>query len=214
MTTWQRARSEDQKAQRVDEILTAAGGVFEEVSYEQVTMQMIAERAKFTRSNLYRYFKTREEIFLTLFEKDSEQWFGDLGKAFSQPKAMKVETFVVKWTDILLKQKRLNQLMPLLAISLEANASEELYRDFKVTMNEKLADVVPLIQKVLPNLSDEQVYEFLTVHVALVSGGLPMSHYSEMQLKVLESENLLHSQVDFEAFYTRAISVYLSGLIK
>jgi AcrR family transcriptional regulator len=35
-------------------------------------MQMIAREAGFTRSNLYRYFTTREEIFLTLFTADFE----------------------------------------------------------------------------------------------------------------------------------------------
>ena len=61
---WIRARSKEQIEQRIEAILDAAGTVFQNVPYEKVTMLMIAKEAGSSRSNLYRYFKTREEIFL------------------------------------------------------------------------------------------------------------------------------------------------------
>ena len=60
--TWERARSEEQIEYRVNEILKATAKLYEEHRFEEITFVMIAKEAGFTRSNLYRYFKTKEDI--------------------------------------------------------------------------------------------------------------------------------------------------------
>ena len=61
--TWVRARNEEQIEQRISEIVDATARLYESHRFEEITFAMIAKEADFTRSNLYRYFATKEDIF-------------------------------------------------------------------------------------------------------------------------------------------------------
>jgi AcrR family transcriptional regulator len=69
-----RARSEEQKALRRQAVLEAAEGYFAVVGYEAFSMAQLAKRAGLVKGTLYLYFKTKEELFLTLYEKSLTRW--------------------------------------------------------------------------------------------------------------------------------------------
>lgn len=69
-----RARSEEQKALRRQAVLEAAEGYFAVVGYEAFSMAQLARRAGLVKGTLYLYFKTKEELFLTLYEKSLNRW--------------------------------------------------------------------------------------------------------------------------------------------
>ena len=209
---WQRARRPDQISQRITTILDAAGELFSELPYEKITMQLIAKRANFTRSNLYRYFKTREEIFLKLFRSYVEIWMDEILTVFSQSPLESIETFVTRWTDILLRRKRLLRLSPLLAISLEKHVTERVYRDFKISLKDMALSVFPVLKKALTGFNEEAIGDFLLFNLALVAGAWPMSQYSEMQKTVLADPELVWMKIKFKDFYKRSIAAYLRGL--
>ncbi len=77
MADFERARSLEQKEARIEEIKAAAESLFNEVPYHEITLSMIADRLSWTRANLYRYFKSKEEIFLDL-DSDSMNRYYDL----------------------------------------------------------------------------------------------------------------------------------------
>ncbi|HPG41598.1 MAG TPA: TetR family transcriptional regulator [bacterium] len=208
--SWQRARNDEQIGQRVNAILDAAGRVFHNVPYEHVTMLMIAREAKFTRSNLYRYFKTREEIFLALFMADIDTWAQHVTVAFTRPETP--ESFAAKWTAILCRQKRLLELAPLLALSLEKNLSPEIYRRTKLALHERIGAVIPVLQQALPALDAFQCHDFILFHQALLAGAWPMTQYNAMQLQTLEQYGMQDFKIDFASFYKKGIFMYLRGL--
>lgn len=76
--SWQRARSVEQKAERVRAIEDSAARLFLDRPYHEISMGQIAELAGFTRPNLYRYFASKEEIFLSLLSRDLDAWIGDI----------------------------------------------------------------------------------------------------------------------------------------
>ncbi len=80
---WVRARSDRQIEQRTGEIVGATARLYETHRFEEITFAMIAKEADFTRSNLYRYFETKEEIFLELLKHDIGVWRSDVLDTFS-----------------------------------------------------------------------------------------------------------------------------------
>lgn len=208
--SWKRARSDEQIGLRVNAVIEAAGRVFQNTPYENVTMLMIAREAKFTRSNLYRYFKTREEIFLALFMADIDTWAQQVTAAFSRPETP--ESFSTKWTEILCRQKRLLKLAPLLALSLEKNLSPDIYLRTKLALHERISAVIPVLQKALPALDATQCHDFILFHQALLAGAWPMTQYSEMQKQTLDNNGLQDFKIDFTAFYKKSILMYLRGI--
>jgi hypothetical protein len=54
--TWERARTDEQKEVQVAEIVEATARLYENHSFEDINLPLIAKDAKFTCSNLYKYF--------------------------------------------------------------------------------------------------------------------------------------------------------------
>ena len=69
-----RARTEDQKLFRRQQILSAAEAHFHEVGYESFSMAKLAAKAGVVKGTLYLYFQTREEVFLTLYGEALGRW--------------------------------------------------------------------------------------------------------------------------------------------
>ena len=69
-----RARTQEQKHFRRMQILDAAENHFHEVGYEAFSMASLARLAGVVKGTLYLYFKTREEVFLTLHTRSLIRW--------------------------------------------------------------------------------------------------------------------------------------------
>ena len=55
---------------RRDEIVNACAELYETMSFRDITLKEIGQRTSFTRTSIYNYFQTREEIFLALFQRE------------------------------------------------------------------------------------------------------------------------------------------------
>ena len=66
MADYQRARSPQQKAERMSAIMDATETLFAQLPYHEINMGLIAKELGWSRSNLYKYAATQEEIFLAL----------------------------------------------------------------------------------------------------------------------------------------------------
>ena len=71
---WQRATTDEKKNERKDVIYSAALALFKENGYDKVSFNGIAAKAGFTKSNMYRYFSSKEEVFLSIFAALFKQW--------------------------------------------------------------------------------------------------------------------------------------------
>lgn len=69
-----RARTNDEKHFRRTQILDSAELLFEEVGYESFSMANLAKTAGVVKGTLYLYFRTREEVFLTLYNQSLARW--------------------------------------------------------------------------------------------------------------------------------------------
>jgi AcrR family transcriptional regulator len=209
-TAWQRARSKTQIEDRISSILEAAGTVFSRVPYEQVTMQLIALEAGFTRSNIYRYFKTREEIFLGLYLSDFKKWVVAIEAEFTE--VLDIDSFLERWTALLYEQKRYISLTPLFAISLEKKPSLEVFKKTKASLWQGTLDLIPVLRSALPFLTFENCLDFAHTHHAVVSGAWPMGHYSTEQKDVLKAIGYDLNSLEFSKVYAKTLRRYLHGI--
>ena len=69
-----RARSLEEKSFRRQQILNAAAALFAEVGYEGFSVALLASKAGIVKGTLYLYFKTREEVFLALYDQSLNRW--------------------------------------------------------------------------------------------------------------------------------------------
>ena len=69
-----RARTNEQKSFRREQILAAAHALLTETGYDGFAMAPLARRADVAKGTLYLYFTTREEVLLALCTRYVDQW--------------------------------------------------------------------------------------------------------------------------------------------
>lgn len=62
-------RKEKERLQRKEYILDAATDLFSKQGYDNTTIDEIAKKSEFSKGSIYQYFKSKEEIYTTIFER-------------------------------------------------------------------------------------------------------------------------------------------------
>ena len=77
---FKRARSEEQREARRQAILGAAAAMLAEMPVAQVTLNELSRRAGLAKSNVLRYFESREAVLLELLDSAWQDWLVQLEK--------------------------------------------------------------------------------------------------------------------------------------
>ena len=209
---WVRARSDEQIEQRINEIVNATARLYEEHRYEDITFAMIAKEADFTRSNLYRYFETKEDVFLELLKHDIANWRKDVLENFNAGDAS-LQGLVEDWINLVLIHKRLVKLFTILFTLLEPNASLEALTAFKQKINEEIGIVAQFLSTVLPFPSVEVAAEFIFAQSSLAIGAYPMMGLTQKQKEAMQAIGLETSPEYYRERLVHALELLLRGYL-
>lgn len=78
---------------RREEIINACASLYETMGFRDITLRDIGEKTSFTRTSIYNYFQTKEEIFLALLQREHEAWAADLNKILDKNHELTVSGF-------------------------------------------------------------------------------------------------------------------------
>lgn len=209
---WVRARSEEQIEQRISDIVDATARLYEAHRFEDITFAMIAKEADFTRSNLYRYFQTKEDIFLELMKHDITTWRKDFLENFSavNPSLPEVPDFSV---ESILKHKRMVKLFTILFTLLEPNSSLEALTAFKKKITDEIGMVAQVLSTALPFRSVEAAAEFLSTLSSLVIGSYPMMDLTQKQKEAMATIGMDTNPEFYRGRLVQATELLLRGFI-
>ncbi len=153
MADFIRARSAEQKEQRLEEIKGAARRQFAARPYHEITLTTIADELGWSRANLYKYVSTKEEIFLLLTADECRSYFDDLLAAFPKGCGLSPATVAEVWAGIANAHQEYFRLGDLLAAIVETNVTVERLVDFKrcyYACVEKMRERLPLVLDIAP----------------------------------------------------------------
>ena len=210
--SWQRARKPEQKSERIEVILAAASELFDEKELSDISMQDVAERAGLGKASVYHYFKTKEELFITLFKSQMDEWLPDVLVRLKRLRRPTPSRIAAVLTTALKSRPSYCRLLVVFSSILEHNLSEDFIRDFKQSLIEPAADFMSALQRVAPHLSDAAAQEFLFQHHALVAGLWPLAHPSDDVANVLQDESFAVFRVDFFNLLEHTLAKLLSPL--
>lgn len=210
---WERARSEEQKKQRISGIIEATARLYETRSFDKITFVLIAREAEFTRSNLYKYFKSKEEIFLEFIKHDIVLWRKEVVARLKPGQISSVEKFASVWVTLQAKHERLVKLLSILHNSLEKNVSIEKLTAFKRMAKDELFILAEAICMVFPKLSIEKAATFIQLQLAAATGLFQMTDLTETQQQILENPEFAVLKLDFASSFQEMIEYLLRGLL-
>ncbi|RLC29982.1 MAG: hypothetical protein DRH32_06470 [Deltaproteobacteria bacterium] len=208
---WERARSEEQKEQRITEIIDATARLYETLKFEEITFVLIAKEANFTRSNLYKYFRTKEEIFLEFIKHDIVLWRKDVTANLKPGSIISVKEFASVWVGLKVQHKRLIKLLSILHNALEKYVSIEKLTEFKRGAKEELFVMAEALCSLLPVLTIEKAAIFLELQIASAIGLFQMTDLSEMQQQILDDPEFVVLKLDFEISFQETVEHLLNG---
>jgi AcrR family transcriptional regulator len=210
---WVRARSVEQKEQRVAEIVNATARLYETNDFDNITFALIAKEAHFTRSNLYKYFNTKEEVFLELIKHDIEKWRKEVVDTF-QNRTYSIKEFSERWIHIHMRHKRMIGLLTILYTTLEKNSSLESLISFKKKTQEEFELLSKTLMNALPFSGPETLYEFLFAQLAMAIGTYPMLNLTHSQKQAMETVGMTTDPQFYGDIYARSIESLIDGLSK
>lgn len=210
---WERARTESQKQQRISEIIGATARLYEKYGFAEITFVSIAKEANFTRSNLYKYFNSKEEIFLEFLKHDIILWRQDLVATLKRKKGYSVGEFASVWLDAQGRHGRMLNLISILYDYLEKKSSIESLTDFKAMAKDEFGILSELLCGLLPALSIENAVKFLNMQLAASIGLFTMTNLSEAQQSVLAYPEFINFRVDYNIYFKEAVEYILQGLL-
>ncbi len=211
---WQRATTDTQKEVRKNEIFEATLSLFEKHGYENVSFNRIAKEANFTKSNMYRYFKSKEDIFLGIFGEMFRTWQNDYVIELRKLDVNASHTvFAQTWVDSYLKYPRFLDLIPLLFLSLEKNSSYDQLVKFKRMSKELLFQVALEVGRVYPSLDPDRAFKLINSSFATTSSFWASNFQNESLKNIYEQDEFKFMKPNFKEDLTSSVEIYLKGLL-
>lgn len=146
MAEYIRARSPEHKQERMDAIMTAADTLFAERPYHQITMGAIAEALGWSRSNLYKYASTQEEVFLALHSAKNRAWIEELADKLADA-PLPSEDFARIWAEVTERHGGFLRYQEIIIAIIESNVTLERLTAFKRDFAEMLPPVTDVLSR-------------------------------------------------------------------
>lgn len=207
--------SEEQAQARRDEIVSACAELYETMSFRDITLKEIGQRTSFTRTSIYNYFETREEIFLALTQREYEAWTADLEALAAREKPLSVEEFAGTLARTLERRPRLLKLMAMNLYDMEANARLENLVAFKKAYHAAIRALVNCLQRAFPQMSEQDAQSFLYLFLPFMFGIYPYTSATEKQQEAMRLAKLDYPSFSVyeltRTFVERVLVSYLHG---
>ena len=211
-TTFQRARKPEEIQARRETLLAAAAELFDAEGPLGAGLNAIAARAGFTKSNVYRYFESREEVLLSLFLDEMGQLVPALTAAIAATPEGDLDALAQVLTTQFATRRRLGQLTSILSSTLEANVSEDTIVMVKRTMGGMAAEMGAALRTRLPKASAEDALWAITMIGSLVAGMWPGAHPAPAAERVLSRPEFAQHRPNIERDLPRAVRAILASL--
>ncbi|MFG6198553.1 TetR/AcrR family transcriptional regulator [Nonomuraea sp. JJY05] len=208
-----RARRPEHKQQRREEILVAARDLALTSGVRNVSLGAVAEAVGLAKSNIMRYFGTREEIYLILAAEEWRQWAEAVTTRLEAASEGGASNGVAAaLAETLADRPLLCDLLSQTATTLEHNVSIEAARTFKRAILAVIADVGEQVAR-LTGLTVGEGVELVSAATALAGILYPIANPSPMLAELYAQDpDIAATCPDFLPTLIRALKALLAGL--
>jgi AcrR family transcriptional regulator len=211
--SFQRAREPGQKEQRRGDLLAAAAALLAGGGLDAVTLSAIARDAGLAKSNVYRYFESREQILLEILIEDEIAWVGELERALAPLAGSgEVDEVAAAIARTVAARPATCALIAAVSAVLEHNLSEDTVLEFKRRVLDVSIRIRNALHAALPALSHDRTESLIRSLHALVAGLWPMANPAPTVAAALARADLRPLRTVFEPDLRGAIAAMLRGL--
>ena len=177
-------------AARKEEIIAACAELNETMSFREITIKEIGAATSFTRTSIYNYFETKEEIFLALLQKEYELWVEAMDAVMAEKASMTRDELAQTLARTLTDRPRLLRLLSMNLFDMEANSRPERLVEFKVAFGASLKAVGRMVEKYVPEMEETARQHFLYAFFPFIYGIYPYTSVTEKQKAAMEQAGI------------------------
>ena len=197
---------------RKEEIIAACRKLYETMSFKEITLKEIGQLTSFTRTAIYNYFETKEEIFLALFQQEYERFTNDLNALCDREGRLSPDELASELAHALERRPLMLKLLSMNLYDMESNSRLERLVEFKTAYGGSSAAVDRCLQKVVPDLSEQSRQTFLYAFLPFVYGLFPYTVVTDKQRQAMQEAEIKYVYMStYEMAYT-FIRTLLGGL--
>lgn len=177
--------SEELTNARKEEIVSACALLYETMGFKDITIRDIGAKTSFTRTSIYNYFQTKEEIFLALLEREHRLWIADLEEITQLNRALSAEGFADALARTLEKRGCMLKLMCMNLYDMECNCRIENLVSLKKEYANALRAISCCLETFFPAMTVNDIQEFLYAFFPFLFGIYPYTSHTEKQLEAM-----------------------------
>jgi AcrR family transcriptional regulator len=220
MVMFQRARSEEQREMRRRAILDTAAAMLSEMPVAQVSLNELSRRAGLAKSNVLRYFESREAVLLELLDSAWQEWLGQLDEDL--PAAVRAGADAAERGDqlaaalaaSLASRPVLCDLLSAQSAVLERNVSAQVAAQYKQSAIANVAALGRLAQQSVSELGDRDAGRFAAGTVLVAGAIWASAQPSAAMLAAYEADPALAAmRLDFTTALRDVLEVLIAGLL-
>ncbi|MBQ9016011.1 MAG: TetR family transcriptional regulator [Firmicutes bacterium] len=182
--------SPERTAARKEEIVNACEQLYQTMSFKDITIKEIGAVTSFTRTSIYNYFQTKEEIFLALFEREYDRWNEALIAIMEGYEDLSKDELASKIAGSLAKRAQLLKLLAMNNYDMEANSRPELLVSFKRAYGESMRNICRLLEKFCPEMTMEEIQIFIYIFFPFMFGIYPYTAVTDKQREAMKQANV------------------------
>lgn len=192
---------------RREEIIKSCDELYKNENFKDITIKQIGEKTTFSRTSIYNYFQTKEEIFLALFQREYEMWIDDLNKMYDENENLSKEEFASGLAHTIEKRPTLLKLLSMNMYDMEENSRMEVLIEFKRAYGDSIKTVKKCLDKFFKNMNEREKQEFLFSFFPFIYGIYPYAFVTDKQ-----KESMQKAEVPFE--YMTIYELAYKGILK
>jgi AcrR family transcriptional regulator len=220
MTTFQRARSEEQREARRQAILGAAAAMLAEMPVSELTLNELSRRAGLAKSNVLRYFESREAVLLELLDAAWQDWLSQLDRDLATavdsgaPVTARCAQLAGATASSLAARPTLCDLISAQAAVLEHNVSAQIAARYKRASVIGIGALGSLMLACVPELGELDAVKLAGVTVMSAAALWPHTQPSAAMLASYQSDpELAALRLDFTETLREVLEVMSAGLL-
>ena len=186
--------SEELTNARKDEIINACASLYKTMGFKDITIRDIGAETSFTRTAIYNYFQTKEEIFLALLQREHEAWISNLEEITREHETMTIGDFSDAIAGSLEKRGCMLKQMSMNLYDMEGNSRMDNLVAFKVVYAQALRSVSGCLEKFFPQMTPGDIQEFLYVFFPFLFGVYPYTTATDKQKEAMELAHVNYAQ--------------------
>jgi AcrR family transcriptional regulator len=210
---FQRARRPEHKEERREAILAAARELAGERPVREISLGDIARRVGLAKSNLLRYFESREDIFLRMLLREWQSWRISLTKRLSAGGAT-ADSLATTIARTIAERPLFCDLISEMSAVLERNVSVATVQAFKSQSLDQVDDLGAAVSERMPDLDGQHGRETIAAALIITAGLWPIANPAPRVTAMYAADPALtRAHVDFEDRLQQLLSSLITGFL-